>query len=80
VEAAVQDNATLPGHPAGLIGQIKLAALAARTKHPANLPSDRRECPARDTGNRERAADHEWMGRSGKVKVAGGVYDIATSA
>ena len=85
VEAAikvVQDNAALPGHLPGLIDQIKPAVLAAQATHPANLlnaaiaENVRMTTQAVVTAQPMVAA----MIAAGKVKVAGGVYDIATGA
>lgn len=85
VEAAikvVQDNAALPGHLPGLIDQIKPAVLAAQATHPANLlnaaiaENVRMTTQAVVTAQPMVAA----MISAGKVKVAGGVYDIATGA
>jgi carbonic anhydrase len=85
VEAAikvVKDNATLPGHLPGLIDQIKPAVTAAQSAQPANLldaaiaENVRRTIQAVTTAQPVVAE----MIASGKVKVAGGVYDIATGA
>lgn len=76
----VQDNATLPGHLPELIDEIKPAVLAAQQTHPANLlnaaiAENVRMTVSKVTGAKPVLAD---MVASGKVKVAGGVYDIAT--
>ncbi len=85
VEAAiktVEDNAALPGHLPGLIDQIKPAVLAAQSTRPANLMNAaiaenvRRTAEAVVTAQPMVAA----LVAAGKVKVAGGVYDIATGA
>jgi carbonic anhydrase len=85
VEAAikvVQDNAALPGHLPGLIDQIKPAVQAAQATQPANLlnaaiaENVRMTVQAVVTAQPVVAA----MVAAGKVKVAGGVYDIATGA
>ena len=85
VEAAiktVEDNATLPGHLPGLIDQIKPAVLAVQATRPANLMNAaiaenvRRTTEAVVTAQPMVAA----LVAAGKVKVAGGVYDIATGA
>ena len=85
VEAAiktVQDNASLPGHLPGLIDRVKPAVVAAEATHPANLlnaaiaENVRRTTQAVGTAPPLLAA----MVSDGRVKVAGGVYDIATGA
>ncbi|HSZ92491.1 MAG TPA: carbonic anhydrase [Acetobacteraceae bacterium] len=85
VEAAikvVKDNAALPGHLPGLIDQIKPAVLAAQATQPANLlnaaiaENVRLTTQAVVTAQPVVAA----LVAAGKVKVAGGVYDIATGA
>lgn len=78
----VQDNAVLPGHLPELIDHVKPAVLAAQATHPANLLS------AAITENVRRTVQAVTTAQpvvaplvgSGKVKVAGGVYDIATGA
>jgi carbonic anhydrase len=76
----VQDNATLPGHLPGLINQIKPAVLAAENTHPANLLDAAIVENVRQTMQHVTAATPllSDMIAAGKVKVAGGVYDIAT--
>ncbi|HEY7581553.1 MAG TPA: carbonic anhydrase [Acetobacteraceae bacterium] len=85
VEAAIkatQDNASLPGHLPGLIDRVKPAVAAAQAAHPANLlnaaiaENVRRNVQAVGAAQPLLAA----MVAAGKVKVAGGVYDIATGA
>jgi carbonic anhydrase len=85
VEAAikvVKDNAALPGHLPGLIDQIKPAVLAAQATQPANLlnaaiaENVRLTTQAVVTAQPVVAA----LVAAGKVKVAGGVYDIAAGA
>jgi carbonic anhydrase len=83
VEAAiktVQDNATLPGHLPGLIDQVKPAVLAAQATQPVDLLKAAIAENVRRTARAIAAADPLMAGliASGKVKVAGGVYDIAT--
>ena len=83
VEAAiktVQDNATLPGHLPGLIDQVKPAVLAAQATQPADLLKAAIAENVRRTAQAIAAAQPLMAGliASGKVKVAGGVYDIAT--
>jgi carbonic anhydrase len=83
VEAAikvVQDNATLPGHLPELIDRLKPAVLAAQATKPANLLDAAIVENVRLT-MRTIAGAHPLMAdmiASGKVKLAGGVYDIAT--
>jgi carbonic anhydrase len=76
----VQDNATLPGHLPGLIDHIKPAVLAAENAHPANLLDAAIVENVRQTMQHVTAATPllSDMIAAGKVKVAGGVYDIAT--
>ncbi len=76
----VKDNAKLPGHLPGLIDDIKPAVLAAQQSNPPNLlnaaiAENVRMTVKKVTGAQPMLAD---MVASGKVKVAGGVYDIAT--
>jgi carbonic anhydrase len=77
---AVNENATLPGHLPGLIDQVKPAVLAAQKTQPANL------LDAAIVENVRQTIQHVTVAKpllaeliaGGKVKVAGGVYDIAT--
>jgi carbonic anhydrase len=83
VEAAinvVQDNATLPGHLPGLIDQVKPAVLAARAANPANLLDAAIAENVRRTMQAVTAAQPLLADEiaHGNVKLAGGVYDIAT--
>jgi carbonic anhydrase len=83
VEAAikvVQDNAVLPGHLPELIDRVKPAVLAAQAAQPGNLLNAAIVENARRTTQAIVAAQPVVAGliASGKVKVAGGVYDIAT--
>jgi carbonic anhydrase len=76
----VKDNAKLPGHLPGLIDDIKPAVLAAQQSNPPNLlnaaiAENVRMTIKKVSGAQPMLAD---MVASGKVKVAGGVYDIAT--
>lgn len=76
----VKDNAKLPGHLPELIDDIKPAVLAAQQSNPPNLlnaaiAENVRMTVKKVTGAQPMLAD---MVASGKVKVAGGVYDIAT--
>ena len=83
VDAAIKvmkDNATLPGHLPGLIEQIKPAVEAAQKTQPTDLLSaaiaeNVRQTVQHVTGAKPMLAD---MIAAGTVKVAGGVYDIAT--
>jgi carbonic anhydrase len=83
VEAAikvVQDNATLPGHLPGLIDQVKPAVLAAQKTQPTDLLAAAIVENVRQTVQSVVAAKPLLadMIAGGKVKVAGGVYNIAT--
>ncbi len=83
VEAAiktVQDNASLPGHLPGLIDRLKPAVAAAEAAHPANLLNASVAENVRRTTQAVGAAQPllSAMIAAGKVKVAGGVYDVAT--
>jgi carbonic anhydrase len=83
VEAAikvVKDNATLPGHLPGLIDQVKPAVLAAQKTQPkdllaASVIENVRQTVQHVTDAKPMLSD---MIAGGKVKVVGGVYDIAT--
>ena len=83
VEAAiktVRDNASLPGHLPDLIDQIKPAVLAAQETHPTDLLGATIAENVRRTKQAVASAQpllSDMIG-SGKVKLAGGVYDIAT--
>jgi carbonic anhydrase len=85
VEAAIktiQDNASLPGHLPGLIDRVKPAVAAAEATHPANLLNAAIAENVRRTAQAVGAAPPllAAMVAAGKIKVAGGVYDIATGA
>jgi carbonic anhydrase len=76
----VQDNATLPGHLPGLIDQLKPAVLAAQKTLPtdllaASIIENVRQNVQHVTAAKPILSD---MIAAGKIKVAGGVYDIAT--
>ena len=76
----VKDNAALPGHLPMLIDQVKPAVLAAQKTQPANLlaaaiAENVRLTMQRVDASKPLLAD---MIAGEKVKVAGGVYDIAT--
>jgi carbonic anhydrase len=83
VQAAIQtiqENATLPGHLPELIDAIKPAVIAAQATKPANLLNAAIAENVRQTAKVVAAAEPLLSGlvANGKVKVAGGVYDIAT--
>jgi carbonic anhydrase len=83
VEAAikvVQDNTTLPGHLPELIDRLKPAELAARGANPANLLDAAIAENVRRTMQAVTAAQPLLADEiaHGNVKLAGGVYDIAT--
>jgi carbonic anhydrase len=78
----VKDNATLPGHLPGLIDRIKPAVLEAQKSNPPDLlaaaiTANARQSLTQVTNAKPILSD---MIASGKVKVAGGVYNIATGA
>lgn len=77
---SVQDNASLPGHLPGLIDQVKPAVLAAKVTQPADLLKAAITENVRRTVRAVSTAQPllSEMVSAGKVKVAGGVYDIAT--
>lgn len=76
----VQDNATLPGHLPGLVDQLKPAVLAAQKTQPTDLQAAAVVENVRQTVQSVIAAKPLLadMIASAKVKVAGGVYNIAT--
>lgn len=83
VEAAlkvVQDNTVLPGHLPELVDQIKPAIIAAQQTHPADLLAAAIMQNVRRTMQRVTDAKPllAAMVAGGNVKVAGGVYNIAT--
>jgi carbonic anhydrase len=83
VQAAIQtiqENATLPGHLPELIAEIKPAVIAAEATKPANLLAAAIAENVRQTAKEVAAAQPllSDLVASRKVKVAGGVYDIAT--
>ena len=76
----VKDNASLPGHLPGLIDQIKPAVQAAQRTQPSDLLAasvleNVRQTMRNVTAAKPMLAD---MIAGGKVKLAGGVYDIAS--
>lgn len=78
----VQDNAKLPGHLPGLVDALKPAIEAAIAKKPANLLAEATAENVRHNVARLQKATpiiSEFVA-GGKVKVVGGVYDIATGA
>ena len=83
VDAAVKvvkENAALPGHLPGLIDHIKPAVLAAQKTQPKDLLAAAIAENVRQTMGQVSSAAPMLadMVSGGKVKVAGGVYDIAT--
>jgi carbonic anhydrase len=77
---AVQDGTTLPGHLPQLIERVKPAVLAAQQARPADLLAaaiveNVRQTVRNVAGAKPLLAE---MVAAGRVKVAGGVYDIAT--
>jgi len=76
----VQDNAALPGHLPALIEQLKPAVLAAQSQQPARLLDAAILENVRRTmgGVTEAQPMLSKMIADGRVKVAGGVYDIAS--
>ena len=78
----VQENATLPGHLPGLVNALKPAIEAAIAKKPADLLAEATAENVRQNVARLKVATpiiSEFVA-AGKVKVVGGVYDIATGA
>jgi carbonic anhydrase len=76
----VDNHATLPGHLPGLIDLIKPAVLEAQKSHPSDLwdaaiTENVRHTVQAVTTAKPVLAD---LVAGGKVKVVGGVYDIAT--
>jgi carbonic anhydrase len=83
VDAAVNvvtQNASLPGHLPGLIDHIKPAVLAAQKTNPKDLLSAAIVENVKQTMGQVSSATPVLsdMVSAGKVKVAGGVYDIGT--
>ncbi len=78
----VRENAALPGHLPGLVGALKPAIEAAIAKKPADLLAEATAENVRQNVSRLNVATpivSEFVA-TGKVKVVGGVYDIATGA
>jgi carbonic anhydrase len=78
----VRENAALPGHLPGLVGALKPAIEAAIAKKPADLLAEATAENVRQNVSRLKVATpivSEFVA-TGKVKVVGGVYDIATGA
>lgn len=77
---SVKDNAALPGHLPGLIDQLKPAVLEAQKANSADLLMASITANVRRTVHNVTTAQPllTEMIVGGKVKVAGGVYDIAT--
>jgi carbonic anhydrase len=83
VDAAIKvikDDVALPGHLPELIDQVKPAVLAAQKTQPANLLQAAIAENVRQTMRHVIAATPllSDMIAGGKVKVAGGIYEIAT--
>lgn len=76
----VQTNTSLPGNLPGLIDQLKPAVLEAQKSHPANLLDASILENVRMQIERVSKAQPMLaeMVSQGKVKVAGGLYDIGT--
>jgi carbonic anhydrase len=77
---AVKDGAELPGHLPGLIDAIKPAVLAAQATQPADLLAAAIAENVRQTEGHitTLAPILSQAAGSGQLKVAGGVYDLAT--
>ncbi len=76
----VKEGAALPGHLPALVNSIKPAVDAAMARKPADLLADATAENVRLNVKRLTAAAPivDGMVKDGKVKVVGGVYDIAT--
>jgi carbonic anhydrase len=77
---AVRDNASLPGHLPGLIDQLKPAVIAAQEARPVDVLGATIAENVRRTRQAVATAQPllAEMVAGGRLKVAGGVYDIAT--
>jgi carbonic anhydrase len=77
---AVKDGAELPGHLPGLIDAIKPAVLAAQATQPADLLAAAIAENVRQTEGHVTTSTPilSQAASSGQLKVAGGVYDLAT--
>lgn len=78
----LKDNTKLPGHLPELIDEIKPAVIAAQKAQPADLLAAAIAENVRQTVEKVKKAKPllASMVAAGRVKVAGGVYDIATGA
>jgi carbonic anhydrase len=78
----LKDNTKLPGHLPELIDEIKPAVIAAQKAQPTDLLAAAIAENVRRTVEKVQKAKPLLAGMiaAGKVKVAGGVYDIATGA
>ena len=76
----VRDNATLPGHLPELVDAIKPAVIAAQAKNPADLLAASIEENVRRNVARLNEAKPILAEKvkAGKLKLAGGVYDLAS--
>jgi carbonic anhydrase len=80
IKVAKDSSVVLPGHLPGLIDQVKPAVLTAQKMQPkdllaASIVENVRQTVQHVTDAKPMLSD---MIAAGKVKVAGGVYDIAT--
>lgn len=76
----VKDNAALPGHLPELVDAIKPAVIAAQAKNPTDLLAASIEENVRRNVARLRVAKPILAEKvkAGKLKLAGGVYDLAS--
>ncbi|WP_210485071.1 carbonic anhydrase [Microvirga antarctica] len=78
----VEENVTLPGSLPDLVNSIKPAILAAQAKKPANLLAEATAENVRYNVNKL-TSSNAILGplvKEGRVKVVGGIYDIATGS
>lgn len=76
----LKDNVELPGHLPGLVNAIKPAVEAAEKKNPSDLLAEATAENVRFNVKRLATSDKILSGyvKEGKLKVVGGIYDIAT--
>ncbi|MBF9234113.1 carbonic anhydrase [Microvirga alba] len=76
----LKDNVELPGHIPALVNSIKPAVEAAKKKNPSDLLAEATAENVRYNVQRLNESDPivSKLVKDGKVKVVGGVYDIAT--
>lgn len=76
----LKDNAKLPGHLPELVNSIKPAVEAAKKKNPSDLLAEATAENVRYNVNRLTKSDPivSKLVKDNKVKVVGGVYDIAS--